>query len=310
MWNWREHVSIDKRSREYWRFPWIRWKSGVELQPVRYSFRGGNKVFEALILLPKDESTAEVYYPLEEHRGIWHEFSKLKEIADAKTFADQYGMLEGGPAFPRDMYLDLIPREVLRIQWPENRSIQSGEFAKSWLNFALEIREVWEIWQALEARNIRQLRKIITWNNGSVAARSSGGRCIPIADRSTNPIWLDRWRPGDLFGPAKLYIADRYNQRMERMASPAILLDSTGAFSSHSVPVSLLSAIWLELGEVITNLRRQIRCEICGRMMDVTDNRSNKRVHEECSKSRRMKKYRKELREKGTLIGGKETRSG
>jgi hypothetical protein len=66
------------------------------------------------------------------------------------------------------------------------------------------------------------------------------------------------------------------------------------AFEGRLFPSSLLTTIWLQVSELLLGERRLRRCEICGRLMDVSDAaRPNaKRVHQQCSRNERQKRWR------------------
>jgi hypothetical protein len=60
-------------------------------------------------------------------------------------------------------------------------------------------------------------------------------------------------------------------------------------------PTSLISAMWLQLAEVVEGLRVIHRCQECGRWMDLSETARPraKRMHEHCSLAARMRRYRK-----------------
>jgi hypothetical protein len=273
--------SRDEAPRNYWRFPWVKWKSGVttELKPLHdiagrpVRDRKGNQIFDPH-LRPKDERTVEVYYPLEQNPGISREFSLLRTLADVQQFANRYGQLGY-----------------------ERRPGEIGENVRWWISDASLLRQLFDLWDLVKARDVHKLRRIV---------QSSGDGSPWWTDKA----WLKTLKPpDDLIGAAKLYIVDTYNRRMHRMASPALLIDSLGNLRAHSVPVSLLGAIWLEFGEIVTGVRRLIQCELCSRMMDVTENRKHKRVHDECSKRFRMARWRNKSKPKKRAEHGKKKRA-
>lgn len=80
---------------------------------------------------------------------------------------------------------------------------------------------------------------------------------------------------------------------MTQMASPMLLLDAKGDLRPYNSAASLLGALWLEFGQVASGVRKQIPCESCGQWMDVTNNRSHKRKHANCSLREKMARYRR-----------------
>jgi hypothetical protein len=61
-------------------------------------------------------------------------------------------------------------------------------------------------------------------------------------------------------------------------------------------PSTLLTAMWLQFHRLVTGERRFRTCDICKRLMDVTDNQANKRVHQSCSLRERARRLRERRR--------------
>jgi hypothetical protein len=220
-----------------------------------------------------------VYYPLEVESGISRRFASLSDPEGVLTFANAYGLL----GF----------EEVRQLQAYREEVDKNGERVGEWLMKAQQLRRLFEVWDLVQAGNERKLRRIIQWSPHGVSARFpeiKPGHVI--ADAVRNTAWIDRWKPGDVIGPAKLFLVDQFNQNMGQMASPILLLDAKGTLRPYNSPTSLLSAMWLEFGQVASGVRKQILCESCGQWMDVTNNRSHKRKHANCSLREKMARYR------------------
>ncbi len=225
---------------------------------------------ERLYLAP-NEGNAEVYYPLQEHPGLAREFAAISDANAALEFATRYGLLG--------------------LRGPGREDV-GAEDVGSWLLEAHRLQMALHVWDLLDAKDTRGLRGIFRWEEGSVMARFPNRVTRWIAGTAHNPQWLRVWHHGDVVGPAKLFLVEEFNQVMDGKASPTLLLDANGNFKPYSTPVSLLAALWLQFSEVMTGVRALKPCELCGSLMDVTDNRHHKRMHDHCSLRLRMARYR------------------
>jgi hypothetical protein len=212
----------------------------------------------------------EVYRPLEDHPEIARDFAEVVSPDNALRFANQYGLLG---------YRDMEPEDV-----------------STWLIEASILRRAFAVWDLLEDRNTRGLAGVIMWKGDSVFLRREDGGAALIANWHQYSDWLPRWKRGDVTGPAKLWLLDTFNRKMIGKASPTVLLNAAGQLKPYSTPLNLLASIWVMFGEVITGSRKQRRCEVCPRFMDVTESHRNKRIHPECSLRLRMRRYRASMR--------------
>lgn len=267
----RVHVAKDEGVRDYRTFTWARWRDGYQFEERVIRPWPPDPLRKHLLLsrtTPKAQP--ELYRPLDDSPGISREFAAIETPEGALRFANTYGLL-GSNDFPR------IDRH-------------GAELVSDWLMQAQRLRQVYRFWDLCESKDIRGLGKMIRWTSGSVT--------ITFDDmfRIWSPLpSLNTYKRGDVVGIAKLFIVEEYNSRMDQMASPILLLDLQGKLKPHISPGSLLAAIWLEFGELASGVRKQAACESCGRVMDVTGNRSHKRIHTNCSLRLRMARYRKKL---------------
>lgn len=286
----RVHRTKDAGIPDYWHFDWLRWKGGYAIEwktpmAVPPSLLENHPDLKLpFVVLRRGAEQGEVYQPLEQEPGISREFAELAHPDMVIAFANRFGLLG----------LDEVPR--LHAYRQETR--KRGENVNLWLKEAAALKRAYLIWDLCEAQNARNLRDVIRWSDDGVIAVFPDGTSLGVADHGAlNPGWLKIWKRGDVFGPARLLIAEQFNEHMRQMASPMVLINSKGGFRPHSAPASLLGALWLEFGELITGVRKQAPCELCGKLMDVTENRSHKRMHSHCSLRLRMARYRRSQKE-------------
>jgi len=269
---------------EYWRFPWLRYRGQytLEMRPPVF----GKTLLHTypdlklqFVRAQTEPLIPEVYYPLEEEPGISRRFASLNDPDGVLAFANAYGLLG----------FENVPR----LQAYREEIDKAGERVAEWLGEAQQLRRLFEVWDLVQAGNKRPLGRIIQWSRYGVSAMFPDTSRCAIADGVRNAAWIDRWKPGEVFGPAKLFLLDQFNQNMGQMASPMLLLDAKGNLRPYNSPASLLGALWLEFGQVASGVRKQLVCESCGQWMDVTNNRSHKRKHANCSLREKMARYRR-----------------
>lgn len=268
---------------DYWRFPWLRYRNQyvLEMRPpivLAALLQDYPNLRFQFVRARREALTPEVYFPLEGQDSISRQFSRLSDPDGVLAFANDYGLL----GF----------EEVPRLQRFREEVEENGECVNEWLWEAEKLKRLYDVWDFVEVGNEKGLREIIRWSDGGVSA-IFGEAQIAIADRSrNNTSWIHKWKSGDVFGPARLFLVDQFNLNAVQMASPMLLLDASGALRPYNAPASLLAALWLEFGQVASGVRKQKLCESCGRWMDVTNNSSHKRKHDRCSLREKMARYR------------------
>jgi len=206
-------------------------------------------------------------------------FSELKTPADALNFANRFGLLG-------------FAEEAWRLAYPELRR-GLDESISDWLSEAGTASDVLTIWTAVQANDRYGLRRIIQRDDKNRAvARFEGHRSYTIAGTGSDEKWLRPFKPQDVIGLAKIFLASAVNRSLRKSADVGVTLSSSLEFQPRLTPINLLSAIWIRISEVLTGVRSLRPCEICKGLIDVTNNRSHKRVHTKCSVKMRVRKWR------------------
>ena len=158
-----------------------------------------------------------------------------------------------------------------------------------WLEQATALKKTLGLWTAIQERDANGLRMMI---RGPQPDMLDWG---PLYGDFLSPIRGQQGRaPKDPLTLAKVYLARAINQRLHPFSSATfVCLDSNGNLKRHSRPVNLRTALWMQLSEIVTGTRKIRFCEICGELMDVTNNTRGKKVHDRCSQRERMQRYRK-----------------
>jgi hypothetical protein len=274
---------------DYWHFPWFRYPGECKLEwkaPIFMASLLRENPGLKMPFIRRPEMQPEIYYPLEINPGISREFSELKDLDGACAFANKFGVLG----------LESVPRYAGCLEELHT----NGENVNDWRSEATQLKQVYEVWDlaacdgasdrksVIEA--VRGLREIVTLNEQGcpILLPKAGHLKEPRGSRSS----VGSLKQNVLFGLAKQFIAERFNHRMVQMASPALLLDAKGNLRPYNVPASLLAALWLEFGQLASGVKKQKLCESCGRWMDVTGCRSDKRKHRNCIHRETMARYR------------------
>jgi len=252
-----------------------------------------------LVINPKTK-TNDSYKPLVENPNLFVIFSSLEGTEeDILKFANTYGWL-GEPKL-------IFKRHGSRIE---------GESIHCWRDEIEEMQLLRKVNEWVKNYKIEELKKVIGWSkNGtrvwfwyeyksqlSGSATQRSGMLLADKQRRLNPEYLTRWAPNDLFEPAKVFLVKRLNMRLQETRWN-LLLNDQNTIVPYIRPRNLLNALWLQFAQYVTGERRLIPCEICNKWMDVTDFRLSKKVHPDCSKRTRQKKWRD--KDKGKMGKGK-----
>jgi hypothetical protein len=273
----RVNLTTSTGATDYWRFAWTKQKT----HEIRQERTARDRVIEVVC---SGKGPSEIYYPLEDSPAISRKFSGARTSDDVISFANDYGLLG------------------LSSMRGQIESEMNMEPVCEWLFRAEQLRRMYFVWDLFDSSNKKELTKVIKWSKDSDSVRAEFSKRViyPIANWHENRSWLSRWKPGDVLGPAKLLMVQEFNNRMERMASPLLLIDAFGEIKPYNSPSNLLAAMWLEFGQIISGARKQTTCESCGKWMDITENRSHKRKHAKCALREKMARYRNRLKEKRT----------
>jgi len=97
--------------------------------------------------------------------------------------------------------------------------------------------------------------------------------------------------PYDLILPAKYFLATLTASKLQSNLIAIPLVTREDNFKFHLRATTLLQTLWFQFFRFLTGDVKFRRCEICGDLMDVTNYRENKRVHDECSRKIRNQRY-------------------
>lgn len=234
--------------------------------------------------------------PLEQHPELFADFSLLQSPEEILAFATRYG------------WLGLSSYEQV-----PSRSM--GESLGAWTRHIEELRLGLRIAELVQEQDQRALRAFIQWGDGQhegivrLCCRHESGKVIgcsnmnflEIPDNGRQQIIISResgqkrlsvWKRGESVGPAKLFLAQLIDRHLYKQISPRFVLDRNDSFRPYYYPSSLIAAMWLQFYRFLVGETKFRKCEICLKRMDVTENRSNKKVHNRCSTRLRMQRYR------------------
>ncbi len=100
------------------------------------------------------------------------------------------------------------------------------------------------------------------------------------------------WRRDEVLGPARLAVMNLVNPRLAAYCHPHLYLDKGGKPVGHLTPMNLLGCIWLQFYLTMIGRLKLRLCTVCKKAMDVSDSRSTRKMHDQCSKRERMRRYR------------------
>ena len=173
----------------------------------------------------------------------------------------------------------------------------SGLFAESvhlLLGEVFALNEVWNLWTAIKERNVKALVQMIG-PKGRLRKKAFGPR-PPFRYLPEDFRALEGRVITDALAIAKEYLVQALNSHLEPPISATLVrVDSNGNLKLHNRPVNLRAALWLQFAELVAGARNVRPCEICGDLMDVTDNTIRKKVHDRCSQKLSMQRYRRKI---------------
>lgn len=326
----------EERSRlasEFWQFYWPRQPGQIvllsrlmphfELDTLRRT-HDAEVPFLALSLRDERSIQSQFYEPLDILDMVF-EFARVKDAATALDFANKYGLL-GYLCRPDLRDVELFSTDELPVCEPLTvtpgfRLTETGD----WLTDAAAIAEALELSSTILARDLARLRRVIHWEDrlvwtdypafsaqregrrGSVISWKDGYGCHPKMGKSRYELWKSE---GDVLGPASLYLAAQLTQKLEHNISLRFDLDLNRNLETHARPVNLITAMWLEIANIVTGVKRIGRCAGCGEWMDVTENRRNKRFHQRCALRGQMHRYRNRKKAAEEEAARKDRRKG
>jgi hypothetical protein len=117
----------------------------------------------------------------------------------------------------------------------------------------------------------------------------------PIVLTGNSEGFLKGQKPTDLRVPALNYLRDSINEHLKNVIQPRACLDSNDDLSLHFVPSNLLSGLWLQFAQAVTNGKDYARCLECQMWFEVTLHSEGKtrgrKTRMYCSNACRMRAY-------------------
>ncbi|MGB9072518.1 MAG: hypothetical protein WCC22_07575 [Terriglobales bacterium] len=225
-------------------------------------------------------------YRLEDHPGLFRDFSTLAGKDAILQFANRYGTL-------KDTY---SPMEGVR-----GKGAIRQLFGTSLAHWEREIEDMCvliRLWESITDCNVKELARIVKWEGGGVGYKISTPR------REAN-VWL--WLPSfgspmpDLFKPDDVLLPARYALQAEinaRLADPEIGLMVPGLTWTPDLkqrititPPNLLAGLWLQFAQAVTGAYQLKRCPGCGKYFQVGPG-GRREDAETCSNTCRQRKAR------------------
>ena len=161
-----------------------------------------------------------------------------------------------------------------------------------WLEEASAMNELMGVWRTIEDKDVKALGRGVCpdWRELTETIKSVS----PLSDARGHVDGLKNREPRDVLALAKEYLAQALNSRLQ-ISNPLtfVSVDSNGHFKRHSRPPNLRAALWMQFSEIVTGARKIRGCEICGDLMDVTDNTRRKKIHNRCGQRECMQRYRR-----------------
>lgn len=231
----------------------------------------------------------------------------------------EFAALDGSP----ESVLEFAGRHGrLGTGWEHFHSDETPmQWGESWSTWALSIqlfKDAFSIWDCIAAQDERQLHRVIASNPNQEVYRFRAQEKIErhgvtlvdaalaiLVEKINAKIGAGRKMKGVPFG---CFIpgcqAGEANQR--KVVFPGSL-SYTLKWSANRgrakvkpqiVPANLQTAIWFQFSQLVTGEREVRPCQVCGKLMDITDTarKGSKRMHERCSLAKRMQRYRAKLK--------------
>jgi hypothetical protein len=199
------------------------------------------------------------------HAGVFREFATLKAQDDIKRFADKFGDLFNYWSDPPNRH---------------NRTSVLGRPISTWMDEIADMRVLVNLWDHIKERNFEALKKLIFLTNEGpeyVIPRAKTGDHIEklahVTLPSGNRIQFAR---NDLLLPARCALQIEVNARLsENTTIPELTwtpdTKESGGYHQRITfrPKNLLSAIWIQFAQAITEELKMRRCEYCGKYFQV-----------------------------------------
>ena len=214
------------------------------------------------------------------------------------SFANEYGLLG----------------ERVDLVCPDNSLIPCDSLS-FWINHIHNVYRVQRLWDLLcleiwdkeggacnpyrPSDDPSELRQLFETSDEGVIYKWDGRmgdiRRQVIVSTYVHPDLLPLWQQTrDLIMVARVALAMSLDENLNVFTHGKVLFDTHGGqdLILRVVPNSLIGAIWWELARLVTGELRFRQCEVCGRWEDITDNRSDWKMHSKCRKRKWWSKSR------------------
>lgn len=225
----------------------------------------------------------------EELGSLFQRFAILQPDENSiLNFANRYGFLGVGEA--------LIP-----VNGPAPKLQAQGEGMNLWFKEVHYFRCALQLFELVvaagEAHGQRVLAKKLVWRDTAILFPSECPTLGVALDNGgiDGKILEQIKKKSDAVVAGRLLLLDVVNRKLNAV-SPRLFLDLAYDLHGYINPKNLLALIWFQLYLGITQ-RSFKQCEICGEWMDTStfERSGSKRMHERCSRRKRMKAYRARL---------------
>jgi hypothetical protein len=199
------------------------------------------------------------------HAGVFREFAGLKTRQDIKKFADKYGDLFNHWSDPPHRY--------------DGTSVL-GRLLSTWTQEIEDMRVLVNLWDHIKERDHDALKKLIfSTDEGPeyVISRPKTGDHIEKLAQVTLPSGNRiQFAQNDVLLPARCALQIEVNARLsENATQPEITwtpdTNESGGYGQRIVfrPKNLVSAMWIQFAQAITEELQMRQCESCGEYFQV-----------------------------------------
>jgi hypothetical protein len=282
-------------------FLWKRPAGGVGYEIHAYEVPDGTP--EQLVVA-KPDARLEQYAPLREEPALFLMFSETELTEEGVLqFVNAWGLLGGEAAKP------------LGIEWgTDPPGVEFGDKASVVLKHARLMREAVRLWDQIRRGDQEGLADSFEWqgpdsvvylrpenvllglnirgsSEPTVLALSPDRSGVAIT-RDTDPSAMASFTPGDLVGPARVWLHFFVNAGLDREARLKLRWQpGEGQDVLDVLPDSLLSILWLQLALAIAGNKEYRRCYQCGRPFELAPD-VNRTSRLTCSAACRNRAYR------------------
>jgi hypothetical protein len=110
-----------------------------------------------------------------------------------------------------------------------------------------------------------------------------------LANRLSDPSTFERFKHGELFGPATLLIRVSLSERMAKHVTRATPMEDKGLVF---VPSSLITAIWFQFARAFDGNREYRECKQCRRLFEVGSDTGRRADAQTCNDNCRQNYFR------------------